>query len=299
LVEVSKLILIRSDSKEGGIREVLNRAGIDSILEDVGNYVLIKPNFNDAHPYPATTSRETLEVLCNILSAKVGMEKLVIGDGSSMFEAQGEIGFTRKVMEKNGVLEIDVSRHAFFEEEEEVPVKVEGLDEPLYYPRTVVDASKIIYVPVLKVHSMPAPFTLGLKNTVGATCWRTRRWLHGGDFWKRLIQINLGIKVDLVVVDGSKMLTSGGPSTGNIASSNLYLASRSRLAVDAVGGAILKHHGVVFKKMGVEFDNQKVRDFPHIKIAEELGLGKVGDIKLETNFEDDLTRFIRSELGLT
>ena len=295
---MSRLILVRSDSREEGIGEVLRRVGLDSILEGVGNYVLVKPNFNDAHPYPATTSRETLEVLCDILSAKVGRDKLVIGDGSSMYEAGNEVGFTRKVMEKNGVLTIDVPRHAFFEEEEEVPVKVDGLDEPLYYPRTVVDASKIIYVPVLKVHSMPAPFTLGLKNTVGATCWRTRRWLHGGDFWKRLIQINLGIKVDLVVVDGSKMLTSGGPSTGTIASSNLYLASTSRLAVDAVGGAILKHHGAVFKKMGVEFDNQKVGDFPHIKYAEEFGFGKVGDIKLETNFEDNLTQFIRDELQI-
>ena len=296
---MSRLILVRSDSREEGIGEVLRRVGLDSILEGVEGYVLIKPNFNDAHPYPATTSRKTLEILCNILSAKVGRDKLVIGDGSSMYEAGNEVGFTREVMEKNGVLTIDVPRHAFFEEEEEVPVKVDGLDEPLYYPRTVVDASKIIYVPVLKVHSMPAPFTLGLKNTVGATCWRTRKWLHSGDFWKRLIQINLGIKVDLVVVDGSKMLTSGGPSTGTIASSNLYLASRSRLAVDAVGGAILKHHGAVFKKMGVEFDNQKVGDFPHIKYAEEFGFGKVGDIKLETNFEDNLTQFIREELGLT
>lgn len=302
-----RIVLIRSNDRESGLREVLMRMGIDSILENVDNYVLIKPNFNNMHRYPATTDAETLKILCNLLADIVGRDKLVIGDGSSMYDGGFVSGkpkehWTQFVMSKLGILHIDV-RHAFFEEEEEVPIRVEGVDEPLYYPKTVMEASKIIYVPVLKVHSMPAPFSLGIKNTVGATCYRTRHWMHAvgitdlPEFWKRMIQMNLGIKVDLAVVDGTKMLVSGGPSTGNQAKSNLFMASKSLLAIDVVGGVIMKHHGAVFMRGG-KLMTQNVRELPHVKLAQEMGLGKIEDITLETNFKDELTDSIQNELGI-
>ena len=295
---MSRLILVRADSREEGIGEVLRRVGVDSILEGVGNYVLVKPNCVLGSPFPVTTDKATLEIVCNILASKVGWDKLVIGDGSEMMQRGDDEHWTETNMSKLGYLDIPVSRHAFFEEEEEVPVKVDGVEEPLYYPKTVVEASKIIYVPVLKLHSMPMPYTISFKNTVGATCYRTRKWLHIGNVGRKIIQINLGVNVDLVVVDATKMLISGGPHSGGTADSNLFLASESQLAVDAVGGAILKHHGAIFKNQGVPFETQSTRELPPLKDAEELGFGKVADIKLETNFEDDLTRFIRDELQI-
>ena len=44
-------------------------------------------------------------------------------------------------------------------------------------------------------------------------------------------------------MDGIKAFTTGGPDRGTLVEPNLLLASRDRVAIDAVGVAILKMYG--------------------------------------------------------
>jgi uncharacterized protein (DUF362 family) len=72
----------------------------------------------------------------------------------------------------------------------------------------------------------------------------------------------------LVVLDGVDAFVDGGPATGTRAKGEVFLASQDRVAIDAVGVAILKMLGSNEKIM-------KTRIFEQDQIARaaELGLG--------------------------
>jgi len=78
-------------------------------------------------------------------------------------------------------------------------------------------------------------------------------------------------------MDGIKAFVTGGPESGKVVEPNLLLASRDRVAIDAVGVAILKMYGARGKvgEAGVFEQDQ-------LKRAAELGFGvkSVDEIKL-------------------
>lgn len=63
---------------------------------------------------------------------------------------------------------------------------------------------------------------------------------HGSPFQRLMIaKINKHYRADLIVMDGIKAFISGGPEKGELIEPNLLLASEDRVAIDAVGVAIL------------------------------------------------------------
>jgi len=58
-----------------------------------------------------------------------------------------------------------------------------------------------------------------------------------------IAEINNHYNLDFVVMDGIKAFIIGGPDKGTLAEPNLLLASKDRVALDAVGTTILKMYG--------------------------------------------------------
>jgi uncharacterized protein (DUF362 family) len=83
-----------------------------------------------------------------------------------------------------------------------------------------------------------------------------------------IAEINNHYNVDAVVMDGIKAFVTGGPERGDEVEPKLLLASRDRVAIDAVGVSILKLYGAK-GKVGAE----DVFEQDQLKRAAELGFG--------------------------
>ncbi|MGM0414792.1 MAG: DUF362 domain-containing protein, partial [Bacillota bacterium] len=95
------------------------------------------------------------------------------------------------------------------------------------------------------------------------------RELHNSDNMRKMIaEISLAYQPDLYLIDGVEAFTSGGPSSGNKVDSNIFLASRDPVAIDAVGVSILKNLGSTDIIM-----NTPVFELEQIARAAEIDLG--------------------------
>jgi uncharacterized protein (DUF362 family) len=137
----------------------------------------------------------------------------------------------------------------------------------------------------LKTHRFGGHFTLSLKNSVGLVAKKVPggihdyMWeLHTSPFQRQMIaEINNHYNIDFVVMDGIKAFISNGPEKGKTVEPRLLLASKDRVAIDAVGLAILKIYGVKCKVGEADIFEQD-----QLKRAAELGFGvkSSNDIRL-------------------
>ncbi|HSH12324.1 MAG TPA: DUF362 domain-containing protein, partial [Desulfurivibrionaceae bacterium] len=122
----------------------------------------------------------------------------------------------------------------------------------------------------LKTHGYGGVFTMSLKLAVGITRKRNMTELHGSLFSMRkmIAEINQAYTPGLIVMDGLEVFTDGGPAHGTLKKPGVMLAGTDRVAIDAVGLAVLKQMG----------SNRKIMETPifaqeQIARAVELGLG--------------------------
>ena len=92
--------------------------------------------------------------------------------------------------------------------------------------------------------------------------------LGSPEFHKRIAEINTAYKPQLIVMDGIECFTDGGPMTGTRKTGNVFIGGTDRIAVDAVGVAILKELGSNDNIMG-----KKIFEQNQIARAIELNLG--------------------------
>ena len=93
--------------------------------------------------------------------------------------------------------------------------------------------------------------------------------LHGSPYQRHMIaEINKHYKPDLIVMDGIKAFTDGGPERGKEVQPNLMLASKDRVAIDAVGVAILRRYGATSHIM-----KGRIFELDQLRRATELGIG--------------------------
>ena len=93
--------------------------------------------------------------------------------------------------------------------------------------------------------------------------------LHNSPDQRRMIaEINAAYAPALIVLDGVEAFTTGGPDVGNKVEAGVVLAGVDRIAVDAVGVAILRDLGTT-----PEVSRGRVFEQEQIARAVELGLG--------------------------
>jgi uncharacterized protein (DUF362 family) len=159
-----------------------------------------------------------------------------------------------------------------------------------YIANLFLEADKVVQTCCLKTHRYGGHFTMSLKNSVGLIAKRIPRQLH--DFMRELhgsshqremiAEINQFYKVDMVIMDAISGFKNRGPDVGDLIEPNLLLASKDRVALDAVGVAILRSYGTTNDVMsGKIFEQDQIRRAAEIGVgvgsAEELSLIPLND----------------------
>lgn len=140
--------------------------------------------------------------------------------------------------------------------------------------RPILDAECLVSTCCLKTHQFGGIFTMSLKLHVGVVPTSRQgydymRQLHSSPHQRKMIaEINEPFKPSLVILDGIDAFVDGGPATGTRSRGDVFLASTDRVAIDAVGVAVLKSLG-----SNANIMKPKVFEQEQIARAVELGLG--------------------------
>jgi uncharacterized protein (DUF362 family) len=144
-------------------------------------------------------------------------------------------------------------------------------------PRLVQQAGGIVQTCCLKTHRFGGHFTLSLKNSVGLAAktvpgnsYNFMRELHSSPDQRRMIaEINTAYKPDLIVLDGVQAFTNGGPDQGKLVNSSVILAGTDRIAIDAVGVALLRYYGTTKEvSEGAIFDQEQIARAVQLNLGE-------------------------------
>jgi uncharacterized protein (DUF362 family) len=100
-----------------------------------------------------------------------------------------------------------------------------------------------------------------------------------------IAEINTGYKPAIIVMDGVEAFVDGGPSQGKKVAANVFVGGTDRVAVDAVGLAILKELG-----SNAAIMEKKIFEQEQIQRAVELGLGVASPDRIELVTGDPASR---------
>jgi uncharacterized protein (DUF362 family) len=270
----SRVVLVRTSDRKRGVAEALklfNPPGIG------GRRIVLKPNFNTADDAPGSTHNDTLLQLVTELRER-DARSITLAESSGPPQTHG-------VMEQKGIF--DLARDARFDivDFEQIadsdwvsfPAGDTHWPSGFALPRVVVDSEYTVSTCCLKTHGSGGVFSMSLKLSVGLTPKAIRRPMHRSPDMRRMIaELSTGYKPNLIVLDGVAAFTDGGPSRGVLKEGNVVLAGDDRVAVDAVGLAMLKMLGANENIMGRPIFQQE-----QIARAVELKLGATGPDQIE------------------
>jgi uncharacterized protein (DUF362 family) len=277
--EKTKVSLIRTADRASGIQRAVDLLGINPVK---GKDVLLKPNFNTADPFPGSTHNDTLTHL--ILQLKtMGAKSITIGERSGPPD-------TAEVMKDKGIYELCEKHSVRLIDFEKIPLadwvritpEKSSWRNGFEVARPVVESTCIVTTCCLKTHGFGGVFTMSLKLSVGITRKRNMTELHTSflSMRKMIAEINQAYTPKLILLDGIEAFVDGGPGHGTRKRADVILAGTDRIAIDAVGIAILKELGSNSAIMG-----KKIFEQEQISRAVELGIGvsRPQDIELVTD----------------
>jgi uncharacterized protein (DUF362 family) len=176
-------------------------------------------------------------------------------------------------------------------------------EDGFLFPKIYQEAESIVTTGCLKTHQFGGHFTLSLKLSVGMVPGGLRsgeypymKELHSSKYQREMIaEINTAYKTDLVVLDGVEAFVDGGPHVGTRVKANVMLAGTDRVAIDAVGVAVLRLLGTT-----PEVSRGKIFEQDQIKRAAELGVGVKSAREIEVVTGDreseEMAQKVRGEL---
>lgn len=256
----ARIALIKTDDRRDGVMRSLR------LVE------------NSAHRFPASTHEDTLRALIEVCRSG-GAREIIVADRAGM-------GQTTQVMREKGLDRLAGELGVRLVPLETLPA-TEWTSRTLpggnwsrgvLYPKLLEEADVIISTCCLKTHRFGGHFTMALKNSVGMVARQGpdghdyMRELHGSPRQRAMIaELNTLYRPAMVVLDGIEAFTDAGPEAGRLARPGVVLAGVDRIALDAVGVALLRIHGVGAPvAAGLIFDQEQIRR------AVELGLGVTG-----------------------
>jgi uncharacterized protein (DUF362 family) len=266
-------------------------AGVQSILGAFdlsilyGISVVVKANFNSADPFPASTHIDTLGAVCSaVLEQRPARVTLIERSG---------MGNTRKVLEETGVITCSRERGFGVTILDELDrggwqeIQAAGLhwSRGFFLSKDVARAGYVIQICCLKTHRYGGNFTMSLKNMVGTIARRVpgldydfMNELHTSPHQRSMIaEINKFCRTDIIVMDATEGFSSGGPDKGKLIKPGVILASRDRIAIDAVGVALLRASGTVpVVREGKIFKQEQLARAAELGV----GIGSVDGIRL-------------------
>lgn len=283
---MTQVAFVKTQDRVTGVNKALDLLGINSIK---GKNLFLKPNFNSANTPPGSTHNDTLSALVRRLQA-MGAERLTVGDRSGM-------GDTRTVMQQKDIFrmadELGFETLVFDELTDDgwelSQIADSHWQNGFAVARPILEADGVVQTCCLKTHRYGGHFTLSLKNSVGLVAKQVpgesydyMRELHSSPYQRHLIaEINTAYQPDLIVLDGLEAFVEGGPDQGKKVDAQIILAGTDRVAIDAVGVALLRYFGTTpAVSQGAIFQQEQ------IVRAVELGLGVAGPEQIELVTDD-------------
>ena len=297
---IARVAFVKTSDRVSGVNRAIDLLRLTSLK---GKDLFVKPNFNSADAPPGSTHNDTLVALVHKLR-KLGAGSLTIGDRSGM-------GNTREVMEAKEIFRLtkELNIKAIVLDElaandwELVSLPNSHWQRGFSLPRPALRAGGIVQTCCLKTHRFGGHFTLSLKNSVGLAAkyvpgdsYNYMRELHGSPHQRRMIaEINAAYQPELVLLDGVDAFVTGGPESGKKVNAQVILAGTDRVAIDAVGVALLRHFGTTPEvSSGAIFEQDQIARAAELKV----GLASPAQIELVTDNREsaDYAKQIRSIL---
>ncbi|MDP2158625.1 MAG: DUF362 domain-containing protein [Nitrospirota bacterium] len=277
----ARVSIIKTPDRSYGVKRSIDLLDINPIR---GKEVLLKPNFNSADAFPGSTHNDTLLNLIKHLKT-MGAKSITLGERCGP-------GSTARVLKEKGINELCEKENVRIVNFENLPdsewVRVRPAkshwDNGFDVARPVVDSECVVTTCCLKTHGYGGVFTMSLKLSVGVTHKRNMTELHSSfrSMRKMIAEINQAYKPSLIVMDAIEAFVDGGPASGQRKRADLIIAGTDRIAIDAVGLAILKDLGsndAIMKK--------KIFEQEQIARAVELGLGISSPQEIEFITDDN------------
>lgn len=286
----AKVSIIKTSDRSAGVKRSIDLLDINPIT---GKEVLLKPNFNSADAFPGSTHNDTLLNLIKHLKT-MGAKSITLGERCGP-------GSTARVLKEKGIYDLCEKQNVRIINFEDLPdsqwVKVkpekshwnDGFD----VAKPVVDAECIVSTCCLKTHGYGGVFTMSLKLSVGLTHKRNMSELHTSfkSMRKMIAEINQAYTPSLIVMDAIEAFVDGGPSSGKRKRADLIIAGTDRIAIDAVGLAVLKDLGSNDAIM-----KNKIFEQEQIARAVELALGISRPDNIELVTDDNASRTYAEKL---
>lgn len=271
--ENKKVLVSKISAKENlktTIQEAVNKIGGFEKLNLPGKRVLLKPNFNTADPFPASSDPLFVVALIELLY-EYGASQVILGESCTFSQN------TRKVLNKRGMIELAEKAGApvhIFTEYPYLLKKISGKTlKKAKIPEIFDEIDSLIYSCCLKTHYL-GDFTMSLKMTMGIVKPSQRIAIHTRKLREKFADLNTVVSPALIFVDGRKCFITGGPERGEVRNPNLVLASGDRIAIDIEGIKIIQS----FPGNNLAQDPW---EYPQIKRAVDLGIG----VKSESEYK--------------
>ncbi len=279
---MTKIYLASGMNRKAAIQSLLGKLNLEVLS---GQRIAIKANFNSADPFPASTHPDTFAQLVDTIK-QAGASEIHVGARSGM-------GNTKKVLDDLGITSMCADKAVKLSVLDDLTMDDYTLLTPknshwsrgFLYANLFRDADIIVQTCCLKTHQYGGHFTLSLKNSVGMVAkfdpddnYNYMKELHSSPYQRHMIaEINTAYDPAFVLMDATKAFVKGGPASGEEVSPNVILLSPDRVALDAVGVAILRHYGTTDAVM-----NGPISEQAQLAHAMNLGLGtcKLEEIEL-------------------
>lgn len=237
--------------------------GIDRYVRK-GNSVVIKPNFSVPRtPEEAATTNTAMVAALVKMCLAAGARDVKVVDqplnSSTPVLCLERTGIKKAVEAAGGKVFVYNGVRDFFQ-----PVSYAGkVLTSFEYAKDVMNADLFINFPILK-HHRGAKLTLGMKNLMGLI-W-DRRYFHSSDLHQCIAELAAFRKPHLTIMDAIRGITDNGPvGPGPIREYGQVIFGTDQVAIDAYSAALF---------------GMKPQDVGYIKIAAELGIGKIDWEKL-------------------
>ena len=277
LIAKSKIALHKTQDRKEGVQTVMDLLDFPPMQN---KHVIVKPNFNTSDPAPASTHNDTLRQLITEIYSR-GASDITLAERSfqqfdeviadkGIDEMADELGFN--------ILNLNLDAYTVFQNDNL------NWENGFRVPNIINEAEYIVTTCCLKTHHTGV-ITMSLKLGVGILPTMHMNELHSSSKINSMIaEINLAYKPSLIIMDGVKTFIDGGPSIGSVADGNVMLAGTDRIALDAVGSAILIDLGTTRVRKGHIFELEQ------ISRAAELGIGINSPHKIEFVTANDESR---------
>lgn len=248
---------------ESAVRKSVEMIGGMAKFVKKGSRVVVKPNMSfPVGPERASNTHPLVAKTVAAMCKEAGAERVLVLDNplapaERCLEESGiaaacdsiESGMTHMVSNPYSFKEVEIKNGRTLKETDVM--------------KSVLDADVLIAVPVAKSHS-GAGVSISMKGMMGLI--QNRGIMHRIGLHETIVDLASLLTPDLVVVDATRVLTTGGPGgPGKVIKPGTIIASTDMVAADAYTVS-------AFEWYGKKYSPNQVK---HIRLAHERGLGRM------------------------